>query len=462
VFSINQRGRRWTIGALCIFGLPPLVVGASALTSAAPVQPEPVTAAVVGAATTPIRHVVVIYKENRSFDEYFGTFPGARGATTALTSSGQVVPLARTPDPVPNDLGHTPGDFKKAYDGGRMDGFDKEAGAVSATGQPLALSQMTESQIPNYWAYARTYGLADNAFADWKGASFANNLYEISGQAGVYDPSLAGATVYMNPASPTVARLKYWGCDDPADTRVQMRRPDGSLYKTFPCFGFRALPNILAEHQISWNFFANAGTNNFRHNALDALTPVRRNAALWSRIQPTSTFMSEAKAGTLPAVSWLVANRNEHPVDTSCAGENETVSWVNAIMSGSDWSSTAIFVIWDEWGGFYDHVKPPQIDGQSFGFRVPLLVISPYTMRGTSSNGGYISHTLYSNVSTLKFIEANWQLPSLTPHDAAANSIMDMFDFSAATRRPKLMLTPRTCPALTTAQRRTLKAENPD
>ena len=454
-----RSSRRRTVRAIALaaaIGLTALYMGVSTTT---PGASPPLRAAVVAQPHTPIKHVVVIFKENRSFDEYFGRFPGANGATTALNSKGVTVKLAQTPDPLPNDVWHMPSTFRTAYDGGRMDGFDRERGAVSASGQPLALSQMTESQIPNYWAYARTYALGDNMFAAWKGASFANNLYEIAAQAGRYDSSL-NATVYNNPVSPTVSKLNYWGCDDPADTRVGLQRPDGRVINMFPCFGFRALPNVLAANGVSWNFFSNVSGNS-RHNALDALTPIRRNASLWSKVQQTSSFESEARAGTLPAVSWVVSNQNEHPPQTACSGENETVNLVNDVMSGSDWSSTAVFVVWDEWGGFYDHVKPPQIDYVSYGFRTPLLVISPYTKKGTSSNGGSIDHTFFSSVSPLKFIETNWGLPSLTPADAGSNTMMDLFNFTAPPR-PALRLHTRSCPALTLAERHLVRTEGTD
>jgi phospholipase C len=152
--SRRRAGRAIALAAAV--GLTALYMGVSGTT---PGASPPLRAAVVAQPKTPIKHIVVIFKENRSFDEYFGQFPGANGATTAVNSKGVTVKLAQTPDPLPNDVWHMPSAFKTAYDGGRMDGFDRERGAVSATGQPLALSQMTESQIPNYWAYARTYAL---------------------------------------------------------------------------------------------------------------------------------------------------------------------------------------------------------------------------------------------------------------------------------------------------------------
>jgi phospholipase C len=411
--------------------------------------------------TTPIKHVVVIFKENRSFDEYFGRFPGANGATTAKRHDGTVVSLAETPDSLPNDVGHGPDAFRLAYDGGKMDRFDLERGAYSSTGRPLALSQMYQRDIPNYWAYASRYAIADRFFASWKGASFTNNLYEIAAQAGIYDPTLNGRSVYKIPTSPSQQPLRHWGCDSPADTLVQMINPTTrTLSSMFPCFNFPALPNRLANNGISWHFYNTTGVQTV-HNALDALKPVRYNAQLWSQVVPTSRFFTDIANNTLPSVSWIVDRQLEHPPASTCRGENETVTYVNAIMNSPAWSSTAIFVVWDEWGGFYDHVAPPQIDGISYGFRVPLIAISPYTKAGSSPNGGSISSTMYSHESILKFIEDNWGLPSMTPADARANDMMDMFNFSR-TPNPRLVLPMRTCPSLTAAQKQLLRTRDPD
>jgi len=325
-------------------------------------------------------------------------------------SDGSVVELAPTPEPMPNDIGHFAAAWKLAYDDGKMDGFDRVKGAFSASGQNLAYTQMRGYQIPNYWAYAKTYGLGDHMFADWKGVSFGNNLFEVAAQAGGFDASLGYRSAYGLPESPTLSanQMDYWGCDDPPDTTVVMLGPNGGQTRMFPCFNFPALPNTLSDFGISWAYYADEGTKTFAHNGLDALQPVRNNPALWANVKPTADFFSDLQNGQLPAVSWLLGRATEHPVQTACAGENQTVSYVNAIMHNPAWSSTAIIVVWDEWGGFYDHVPPPQVDRVSYGFRVPLLVISPYTKVGTSRDGGYVSHTFYSFGSLLKFVEDNW------------------------------------------------------
>jgi phospholipase C len=418
-------------------------------------------AATAGVAQTPIKHVVIILKENRSFDEYLGKYCVSSGkcdgATQGTMSTGQVVQLGQTPDPMPNDIIHKPTDWALAYDGGKMDGFDLEKGAFSSTGQNLAYSQMSPSQIPNYTRYAKTYAIGDRMFAPWKGGSFPNNVFSVAAQTGQYDASINNRWMYGSlPISPTVSKLKGWGCDSPSDATEQMMNKAGQSSYMFPCYGFKALPNTLDQYGIGWRFYGAPGDLTYIHNGLNAINSVRNNASAWSHVTSYSNFIADAQAGTLPAVSWVLGNHLEHPPYTACAGENETTSYLNAIMSGPEWSSTAVMTYWDEWGGFYDHVVPPQVDGVSYGFRVPLIVVSPFTKQGGAANGGSVSHTFYSALSVLKFIETNWGLPSLTPKDSGANNMMDLFSFPPnriKPLRPKTVLSQHACTALTAAER---------
>jgi phospholipase C len=404
-------------------------------------------------ATTPIRHVVILLKENRSFDSYFGQFPGANGATKGTMSDGTVVDLTKhpTPEPLNHDIGHSYSDFAAAYRDGTNQGFDLEHNAIYK-GVNNAYTQMQESQIPNYWQYARTYGLGDYTFSDYRGTSFANNLYSVAGQSGRYDSTLSYRGVHGIPKPPTGETLDtWWGCDDPKGTTVKMLGPDGSTTMTYPCFSFKALPNKLAARGISWKAYSPLGDVSNIHNALDAISPVRNDPNLWANDVPLSQFTTDAASGNLPAVSWVVTTHSEHPPQTACAGENESVGYINAVMNGPQWSSTVIFIFWDEWGGFYEHVVPPQPDNYSYGFRVPLLVISPFVKYGAGSNGGYVNSTFFTQSSILKFIEDNWQIAAMTSRDAGSNNMMDFFDF-AQVPKPKLVLTTRTCPVLTPAQ----------
>jgi phospholipase C len=451
---LDRRGRRLGVVAGSLAVAVGLTTGGAAPRSTTP-------QAQARAARTPIQHVVLVMKENRSFDQYFGTFPGANGASVAVRSDGVTTPLARTPDALPNDIGHSTNDFFKAFNGGLNDGFDLERGAFSKTGQPLALSQMDQSGIPNYWAYASRYGLGDNMFSDFHGASFANNLYEVAAQAGRYDQVLDFRSVWSVPRGDGVETSPYWGCDSPSGATVKLIDPSGVKSKEFPCFEFRALPNILSEHGVSWRMYADEASKTFHHNALDGLTPVRNVPELWANVRPTSEFLADVRAGTLPSVSWLILPETEHPPKSTCMGENQTVVNVNEVMNSPLWASTAIFVVWDEWGGFYDHVPPAQPDNISYGFRVPLLVISPWVKYGQSSDGGYVGHEFYTHASFIRSVENNWRLPGLGAADATANDYLDFFDFSQQPKDP-LLLTTRVCQPLTEHQKHIIATQIAD
>ena len=275
-------------------------------------SPHPAQAAGAGPppTTTPIKHVVIIMKENRSFDEYFGRFPGANGAVSGTMSNGQTVALGQTPDPMPNDICHVYSCWLSSWDGGAMDGFDHAQGASSATGANLAYSQMTQASIPNYWAYASTYALADNMFSSARGVSFGNNLFTFAAQDGQYDPTTGNRAVYDLPATATSPESPNpWGCDAPPDTLEVMMAPDRSKSLMFPCFGFSALPNVLQPVGLTWNVFDPYPSD--PHNALDALRPDRFDPAIWSHVVALSKLAADAKAGDPPErfVVHLVADR---------------------------------------------------------------------------------------------------------------------------------------------------------
>jgi len=195
----RRRGLRRVLAAAAI-----LSAATAALTSPSPIGQRSAQAATPGQPATPIEHVIFIMKENRSFDGYFGLLPGVDGTDAAscwLKTGGikTIQPLPATPDPMPQDVSHAPSSFTTAYHNGKNDGFCHERGAiVTATGADIADTQMRESQIPSYWAYAKKYGIGDRMFASWKGASFGNNVFEIAGQTGRYDLSIDCRAIYGN------------------------------------------------------------------------------------------------------------------------------------------------------------------------------------------------------------------------------------------------------------------------
>jgi phospholipase C len=392
-----------------------------------------------------IQHVIFIIKENRSFDSFFGTFPGANGVTSAIISTGQTIPLGHLPDQMPHDItGHGWFDAITGIDGGKMDRFDLLAGA-NTSGDYLGLQQLHQSDIPNYWQYAQNFVLADNMFSSLQGSSFPNHLYAISAQSG---------GVFSNPKA-IAGKGQIWGCDAKANAQVPVLDLNGIVTQPFPCFDFQTLADLLDGAGLSWKFYAPpAGTLGYVFSTYDAINHIR-NTSLWTEhVVPDTQFATDAAAGNLPNVAWVVttghasfgnigasADNNEHPPGSVCSGENWSVNQLNALMQGPDWSSSAVFLTYDDFGGFYDHVTPPTLDIYGLGPRVPLLIISPYARQG------YISHTQYELSSVVKFVEEVFGLPSLGQRDMLANDTTDSFDFTQSPRSP-LILTPRLCPLI--------------
>lgn len=420
-----------------LFGLPALVFvvsvafgirGGNPLAGAASVRAAENQACSPAAACNPIQHIVIMDKENRSFDSMFGTFPGANGATSFTGPDGQVHPLTHQPDHLARDIDHSPVGAHLAYDGGKMDKFSQLAGAIQ-NGVDMADSQFYQSDIPNYWTYAKTFTLDDTFFSTIMGPSFPNHLFSIAGE---------DANVDSNPDAGS------WGCDSPAGATVEQRAPDGTITHTYPCFDFRTMGDLLDAKNISWKYYApNQGQNGYIWSSFDAIRHIRMGPDWQSHVVHYSNFIADAQSGNLPAVSWLVepGNVSDHPPASECAGENWTVQQINAIMGNpNEWAHTAIILTWDDFGGFYDHVPPPRGPNPQieYGFRVPTIVISPY------ARAGYIDHTTYSYPSMLKFVEDTLGLPSMTSLDGQSNDMIGSFDFSQKPL-PPLTLQQRTC-----------------
>ena len=375
----------------------------------------------------PIQHIVFIVKENRTFDSYFGLFPGANGATSGQISTGQTVPLGVTPDITPYDLGHSWMAAHTAINGGKMNQFDLVKNG-NVNGYMLPYTQMNQSGIPNYWAYAQKFVLADNMFSSLAGPSFPNHLYSVAAQSG-------GAI--NNPQNGT------WGCDAAPGTLVDVMDSQGNITKQPPCFDFQTLADSLQNANISWKYYsAQPGNFGYNWNSLTAIQHLRFGPLWNTNTAPDTQFVPDVASGNLATVSWVTTTdtNSEHPPNSTCMGENWTVNQINAIMQSPAWSNTVIFVTWDDFGGFYDHVPPPTVDQFGLGPRVPLLVISPW------AKPGLISHTQYEFSSFLAFAESVLQLPSLGQRDATANNLMDTINVNQSPQSP-LILTPRaSCP----------------
>ncbi len=394
-----------------------------------------------GPLATPIKHVVIVVKENHTFDNYFGSFPGADGISMIQTSSGMIAPPV-APDSTPRDLCHEHSCALNDWAGGGMSGWDSTAG-TSVNGDNLAYAQYGESQIPNYWKYARTYTLADRFFANVLGPSFPGHTFVLAAQVG-----------WATGNPPTDITHPYWGCDQTATATVTVTdQTTCTDQQVFPCFDIPSLPDVLPSG-VDWKFY---GTNFYVlpeiWSMFDGIKSIRQGPG-WQNVVNASQFDSDVDNGTLPAVSWLVDQDldDEHPkVGGVCAGENWTVGHLNHIMNKPDlWASTVILFTMDDFGGWYDHVAPPRQYGcdpanpYGLGFRLPLIVISPY------AKPGYIFHEQSEQASIPRFVERIFNaktLSSLDPaaQDGQANDLLGAFDFTQQPL-PPLPLQTRTCP----------------
>jgi phospholipase C len=412
------------------------ITGTLTITDTAEGSPQ--TATLTGTATSGggtgidvIQHVVFIIKENRSFDNYFGTFPGANGATSGPISTGSTIPLGHTPDRV-RDMGHSWNDALTAINSGSMNQFDLvQFGNID--GDYMSMSQMYQTDIPNYWSYAQTYTLSDATFSSLHGGSFPNHLYTIAATS---------ADAILNPNEPTHPQFSSWGCDAESGTTVTLQNTEGVQTNVYPCFTNTTLGDLLDAANISWKSYApNENTSGYAWNTYDSFSQIR-NTDLWSEhVLGWSNFVTDATNGNLPSVSWLVPDTadSDHPPSSACAGENWAVQQINAIMQGPDWATTAIFLTWDDFGGFYDNAAPTNPDYYGFGPRVPMIIISPYAL------AAHIDSTEYEFASVLKFIETRWGLTNLTDRDLDAANMTAAFNFNQ-TPLPPLILSTRTCP----------------
>jgi phospholipase C len=390
-------------------------------------------------ASDKIKHIVVVVKENHTFDNYFGSFPGAEGISQITTDHGVITP-PHAPDRTPRDLCHAHSCALADLAGGAMNGWDSVAGA-STNGDDLVYAQYTEADIPNYWQYARHYALADHFFANVLGPSFPGHTFVLAAQAG-----------WASGNPNTQITHPYWGCDQSSSTLVTVEDPNTCTEKqVFPCFHIPSVPDILPAG-VDWKFY---GSNFYIlpeiWSMFDAIDGVR-NGPGWSKVVKESTFETDIDNGTLPAVSFLVDQDldSEHPnVGSVCSGENWTVGRLNRLMASDYWKDTAVLFTMDDFGGWYDHVKPARQYGcnpagpYGLGFRLPLIVMSPYAKKG-------VYHGVAEQASIPRFIETVFKTPTLSSMDPAAqdgqaNDLTGMFDFSQEPLLP-LVLPTRTCP----------------
>jgi phospholipase C len=373
----------------------------------------------------PIKRVVYLMLENRSFDNLFGKFPGANGSTTGVMD-GKEVPLKHCPQWLPGDLGHDYVSAVADLNGGKQDGF-----AVGIYGPYFAYSQFEEQDIPNYYQWAREYVLCDNFFASALGPSYPNHFYAIAGQSGgVFDnpENIKSGTVDGQKV------FKSWGCDAVGDdVFVFVRDEHGYLTKHDTCFSFKTVGEQLLEKGIDWAFYsAQPGQVGYFWNAYNGIGQVFHTDLWHEHTRPVDQVITDIEKDDLPSVTWITPRfeLSDHPPWSTCFAHNYVTSVVNALMRSPSWKHTALFITWDEWGGFYDHVAPPKVDPIGLGFRVPTLVISPYAKKG------YIDDAQGEFSSPLKFIADNWGLSYLTPRIRDTHNFAHVFDFKGKPRPP--------------------------
>jgi phospholipase C len=373
-----------------------------------------------------IRHVVIIMQENRSFDSYFGTYPGADGIPGLAGNPGEVPCL---PDPrrhtcekpyhdaSPRNEGgpHGHGNSVSDLAGGKMNGFiwQAERGLTHYCKRHFddpRCSSMPKDvmgyhdwrEIPNYWNYAKNFVLQDHMFQSDASWSMPEHLYLVSGWS-------AKCTVTGDPMS----------CHGAVQAPPEPPGSPGNKRGTIPDYPWTDLTYLLHKYGVSWRYYVQKGSQPDCTNSAMFCAPVPQSPStpgIWnplpwfdtvrqdnqlSNIASLDKLFTALKTNTLPAVSWIVPGQkdSDHPPSLTTDSQAYVTGVINSIMRSKAWGSTAIFLCWDDWGGFYDHVKPPKVDAQGYGLRVPALVISPYAKQS------FIDHQVLSQDAYLKFIE---------------------------------------------------------
>jgi len=481
--------RRWMAVTVLAALVGAACAGGHSTTTAAPTAvPTPSTSGGAASTTTPgtaapapdgsgigkIKHVVVIMQENRSFDSYFGTFPGADGIPTSNGTFAVCVPNPAThacdapyhnPADVNGGAGHSSTAATADVDGGKMDGFVAQAlkstkgckeaqdPACTHSATPDVMGYHDAREIPNYWTYAQDFTLDDHMFEPVASWSLPDHLYMVSAWSALCTTS-----------APSSCKNDITG---PYSVAQQQRFVDQAISTgTAPVQdAWTDITYLLYTRHVSWGYYIEDGSEpdceddaatcpakaqSYRTpgiwNPLPLFTDVQQDGQL-KNVQPVKNFLSAAASGTLPAVSWITPSQtnSEHPPASIKEGQAWVTNLINTVMKGPDWSSTAIFLSWDDWGGFYDHVAPPAVDGNGYGLRVPTIVISPYARRG------YIDHQTLSHDAFLKFIEDDFlggarldpatdgrpdPRPDVRESASQLGDLIKDFDFTQAPRPP--------------------------
>lgn len=391
--------------------------------------------------SSPIQHVVIVVQENRTFNDFFATYPGADGTTVGReVANSDCMPrikkgsinLAKAALFIPHDLDHQYRGYKVAYDGGNMDGFDKILYQDKKPECTFPYQYTDPSQIKPYWSMAEQYTLAEHMFQTQGSDSFT-----------AHQDLIRGGTVVENEKAmidlPNCGDC-FWGCDALPHTQTHLITKTDRTFKSltgpFPCsnkfsVNYPTLRDLLDLKAITWKYYQPPfkTPNGKLLSAFDVIAAVRYGPE-WSTnvVTPQTAIFNDISAETLPNVSWVIPEQadSDHPGDSPDNGPQWVASVVNAIGQSSYWNSTAIVIVWDDWGGLYDNLAPKQVGYGGLGFRVPAIIVSPY------AKAGYISKTNYEFGSILRYIEDNWNLGRLNTSDKRAASIIDCFNYSQA------------------------------
>jgi len=425
-----------------------------------------------------IQHIIMITQENRSFDSYFGTYPGAIGIPDDVCVPDPLRGGCDTPFHDTSDVNgggpHGYADSGADVSSGNMDGFvaetegaktsctnaDDPACTVSHTGpEPDVMGYHTAAEIPNYWTYAKDFVLDDRMFEAVDSWSLPEHLYMVSGWS-----------AKCKNTSPSTCVNNIVGPYSPEQMEAAVRS-ELSTGTTQIDLAWTDITWLLYKYRVSWSYYVDAGSQpDCDNDSAETCPPVAQSfttPGIWNplplftdvqadhqiaNIKPVSSYVSAAAAGTLPAVSWIVPSQpnSEHPPASVHQGQAYVTALINAAMKGPEWDSTAIFLSWDDWGGFYDSVDPPTVDGNGYGIRVPGIVISPYAKQG------YIDNQTLSSDAFLKFVEDDFlggqelnpatdgrpdPRPDVREAQPLLGNLEDDFNFNQAPRKPVLLPT---------------------
>jgi phospholipase C/streptogramin lyase len=354
-----------------------------------------------------VRHVIFIVQENRSFDDLFANFPHADGATGGFANDA---PIPLMPGSLRErwDLDHIHDSFVGQYNGGAMNGF-YHGYFHGPANHAYKFAPLTETQP--YWDLAAQFGLADRFFEPVSGPSYAAHLYLVAAQTG------------------GVIDLPYeTSCySDPANSVPILAEDDVEELGPYPCYSFLTLADLMDYAGVSWRYYLTERYDLW--DSLSSFSQIGTSDEYFEKIiSPSAKFITDLKRGGLADFTWVIpddrASDHAGPRSSAIAGPEWVASVVNAVGQSQYWNDSAIFITWDDWGGFFDHVKPPSVGIAGYGFRVPLIVVSPYAKRG------FVSHTQHEFGSVLRFAEEDLGVASLGQGDSRSDDLLDMFDFA--------------------------------